>query len=245
MYSRKERSNIFTFMIRFAAVLLLMGICTIPSKAAAGTTSTTITIKGKTYKYVKNVSGETETDTLYKVTSSGNKKVASKKCSSYASLSYICTYGNKIYFNYVNDSGGSMRLYTYTVGAKGFKKINNLNVSYVDGKYAFGYTSHATDVGGSKLCLYNFAKNKVTALGKGYVATNSDGSLKLINGKIYYAKMSSDYKTCKIYSISLNGKKKKLISTFKDSRQIFSVFVYENYCKYADGSTWSYHTVTY
>lgn len=221
------------------AALFLMLLVALPIKASAYsyTSTDTIRAKGKTFYLQNTYTTNRNYAKLYQKTASGRKLVASKS-SAYWGMSYSAAYGNKLYFTY--QFNNSVRTYSYTIGKKGFKLVKkNLQIAEAKGRYAIGYTARATDVGASRLCLYNLKTKKVKSLGNGY-------DPKRIGNKFYYAKMSKDYKTMWIMRCNLNGTGKKVLKKVKTKYFMFGARVYKNYATYTyevkSGSGYSYKT---
>lgn len=207
----------------FGALFLLL--LALPVKVSAYSYSSTDTIqaKGKTFYLQKTYSSDKNLVKLYQKTASGRKLVASKG-SAYWTMSYSASYGNKLYFTY--QFNNSVNTYSYTIGKKGFKLVKkNLQIADAKGRYAIGYTSRATDVGSSKLCLYDLKTKKLKSLGRGY-------DPKRIENKYYYAKMSKDYKTMWIMRCNLNGTGEKVLKKVKTKHFMFGTRVYKNYATY-------------
>lgn len=236
------RKSTARILISMLIATLLWGILCCPVKASS--TSESFTAGGVKYSLTYTYQNSHYTYRLWKNTTSGKRALASLKTGLF-NLSYSGNYKKKLYFT-AKDTG-RVKLYSYTIGKSKFvKEKDNVGITALKGKYAIGGTGFATDVNGSRLCLYNVSTKKVKPLtdpGEGY-------SPKRIGNKFYYAATNKDHTKFSVIRCNPNGSGKKVLFTKKSkstATKFYGVQVFKDHVTYTSntGSSWKQGTARF
>ncbi len=167
----------------------------------------TVTVKGKSYTIdIVNDNGN-GTLKIYKGSSTSAKRVLRKKISK-CYMHYCTAYGNKIYFNFTYDRHGLVPyMFVYNVSTGKFNNLGRFDPRLVNGRYAYGGKSLATDGLLKKIRRLDLKTGKFKEMGTGE-------SFKIYAGKLYYIKTYNQGKTICVVRSSLNGTNEKVLKRF-------------------------------
>ncbi len=203
--------------------------CIISSSAWAYGIKKTVKVKGKTYTVTMNGGSPFR---VYKGTQTTAKnRLYSKKQSGYG-LSYRTVYGNKIYFDAINETGGIFPfVFSFDVSKKKLKNLGRFYTDSVSGRYAYGTKYFLSSGGFGDMRVLDLKTGKLKDLGVGIGLTR-------IGRKIYYlAPRKGNTKTYDVVRCNPNGSGRTIIRSVTLKGQILSLH-------FTSAHSFRYHTLS-